>query len=158
VHWSALLSLLICTAGIIGAPASSAQNQIIGKARTIDGDTIDVAGVRVRLWGVDAPESKQFCEAGNRRYACGTDATSALARLIGDQTLTCRERGRDRWQRVIAVCLAGGKDLGKEMVRIGWALAFIRYSSDYVTEEREAQRDRLGLWAGSFVPPWDWRQ
>ncbi len=44
------------------------------------------------------------------------------------------------------------------MVANGWALAYTRYSLDYVDEEADAQAARRGIWAGQFVKPWKWRQ
>jgi len=128
-----------------------------GPARVIDGDTIDVAGTRIRLWGIDAPESRQTCERGGVDYACGREATAHLRVLLVDAEVTCEARVKDRYGRTVAVCRAGSIDISGAMVRDGWALAFVRYSADYVAEEREAQRARRGMWAGSFTPPWQWR-
>lgn len=72
--------------------------------------------------------------------------------------MSCQERDVDRYGRVVAVCLnAEGQDVGAELVRQGWALAYRRVSLDYVDEEREAERAKLGLWAMDFVEPWEWR-
>jgi endonuclease YncB( thermonuclease family) len=57
----------------------------------------------------------------------------------------------------MAVCRVSGTDLGEWMVAQGWALAYWRYSTDYVATEEAARRARAGLWAGTFVPPWEHR-
>ena len=128
-----------------------------GRARVIDGDTIEVGTVRVRLHGVDAPESKQSCLAGGERWPCGQRATQALDRQIGGRTVACSERDRDRYGRIVAVCRHGGRDINAWLVGQGWALAYRRYSQAYVNEEASARAGRRGIWRGEFVPPWDWR-
>lgn len=131
---------------------------LIAIATAVDGDTIDLAGQRVRLYGIDAPEIAQTCHIGATAYPCGKESLSHLVQLIAGQTVTCTERARDRWRRLVAVCkLPDGTDIGRQMVRNGHALAFVRYSLDYQPDERYAQAARAGLWRGSFVPPWEWR-
>jgi endonuclease YncB( thermonuclease family) len=44
------------------------------------------------------------------------------------------------------------------MVKRGWALAYRKYSKDYVNDEEEAKEKKIGLWAGEFIPPWEWRR
>ena len=93
-------------------------------ALVTDGDTVRLAGERVRLHGIDAPESKQTCVAGGRRWRCGSEATRALARRIGGRPIACEERDRDRYGRIVAVCRVRGEDLNRWMMRQGWALAY----------------------------------
>ena len=139
----------------------TAAADITGKPRVIDGDTIAIAGQRIRLHGIDAPESKQTCLAEGRRWACGRNATFAVAELIGRNWVTCRRRDVDRYKRVVAVCnVAGpeGPNINRWIVSRGWALAYRRYSTDYVAAETEARKARIGIWRGKFVAPWDWRR
>jgi endonuclease YncB( thermonuclease family) len=130
-----------------------------GTAHVVDGDTIDVAGHRVRIHGIDAPEGKQVChDAKGDRWEAGKDATEALRSIIGQQTVTCTEEDRpDRYKRMIASCRAGKIDIGAEMVRLGWARAFVRYSDRYTGQEDAARRAKRGMWAGMCEAPWDWR-
>lgn len=148
--------LAAATLGAVALAGGFATAQT-GPAHVVDGDTIDVAGRRVRLWGIDAPESGQLCERGGIDYACGGAASAHLRALIGDGTVTCLARTTDRYGRTVAVCHAGTVDIGAAMVSGGWAMAFVRYSSDYVAEERAARDAGRGLWIGRFTPPWDWR-
>ena len=141
-----------------GATATASPPTVTGHARVVDGDTLEVGGERIRLHGVDAPESRQSCLAGGRRWPCGERATRALAGRIGGGTVSCKERDRDRYGRIVAVCRHGGQDVNAWMVSQGLALAYRRYSNDYVGEEASARDARLGMWRGDFVPPWDWRR
>jgi endonuclease YncB( thermonuclease family) len=129
----------------------------------MDGDTIAIAGIdmRIRLYGVDAPEGKQTClDAVGKRYLCGSRAADALAALIGrNGRVNCREQDRDRYGRIVAVCEANGRDINGELVAQGWALEHGDYSDGrYADEEAEARQAQRGLWAGGFVEPWEWRR
>lgn len=155
-----VLVALFFLAGFGSLPARA--DDVSGRAEVIDGDTIAVAGVRarIRLWGVDAPEGRQACADGaGRRYLCGSRAAEALADLIGrNGRVTCRERDRDRYRRIVAVCEAAGRDVAGEMVRLGWAVDYPAYSGGaYAAQEAQARAARRGLWGGAFVPPWEWR-
>ncbi len=131
---------------------------VVGTATVIDGDTIEVHGQRIRLHGIDAPESRQLCRLNSKPWQCGADATNALADKIARRPVTCEDLGRDRYKRMVARCTVAGEDLGAWMVSQGWALAYRRYSLDFVDEEAEAQAARRGIWAGEFVKPWEWRR
>ncbi len=132
---------------------------ITGVASVIDGDTIEIHNTKIRLHGIDAPESGQQCRrADGTSWACGRDAAFALADLIGRRPVQCEQRDTDRYGRVVAVCRVGGTDLGAWLVRRGYALAYRRYSKDYVDEEDAARKAKAGIWAGEFVKPWEWRR
>ena len=141
------------------ADMATAQDVLSGQARVIDGDTIEVRGQRVRLHGIDAPESAQDCaDAAGRSYGCGRIATRALASMAGRAPVACQVRDRDRYGRYVAVCYRDGVDLNAWMVSLGHALAYRRYSQDYVGHENAARAGQRGIWQGRFVPPWDWRR
>lgn len=146
--------LLLALTGAV--PAYGAD--LAGQASVIDGDTIEIHGQRIRLHGIDAPESAQKCLRGSERWPCGRRAAFALADRVANNTVRCDQRDIDRYGRIIATCSVGADDLNAWLVRNGWALAYQRYSKDYVAEERAARQARSGIWAGSFVPPWDWRR
>ena len=78
-------------------------------------------------------------------YRCGEAATDALRVLVGADPVRCDGGAYDRYKRLIAVCFAGCKDLNAEMVRQGWALAYRKYSNDYVEEEADAKAQKIGL-------------
>ncbi len=138
--------------------AAVPTGQIAGQAAVIDGDTLEVAGTRIRLHGIDAPEGSQTCLRDAAEWRCGHQASLALIDHIGDRPVICTPRDLDRYGRVVAVCTAEGKDLNAWMVSEGWALAYRFYATDYVPDEQAAETAKRGIWQGSFVPPWDWRR
>lgn len=151
------LSYLVCIS--IFATSITKAAELNGKPRVIDGDTIEVSGQRVRLHGIDTPETKQECRKGDgAAYQCGTMATFALAELIEEHWVKCTGDGNDRYNRLVATCFAGPVNLNMEMVRRGWALAYRQYSERYIAVEAEAKTKRVGLWQGTFVKPWEWRR
>ena len=155
-HLSPALAVL---AALALAGTAAAQNVLAGQARVIDGDTVDVRGQRIRLHGIDAPESAQSCMDGEGRpYRCGELATEALAALIGRGPVACRVLDTDRYGRLIAVCYRNQVDLNGSMVASGHALAYRQYGTAYVGHENAARAQRLGVWQGRFEAPWDWRR
>ena len=88
-------------------PASA--ETLTGVARIIDADTVEIAGEKLRLEGIDAPESRQTCKRDGKRYDCGKEATSALRVKIGKASITCKGDTRDQYDRLIA--LPGGPGL-----------------------------------------------
>jgi len=147
-------TVIFITIGVQGAEAIS------GKPSVVDGDSLNLGPVSVRLHGIDAPERDQVCSRNSQEWRCGFEATAALAALVENHWVDCSEIDKDRYGRIIAVCSIGGPlgvELNREMVATGWAIAYRRYSTDYVIEEMEAQKSRLGIWSGSFVAPEQWR-
>lgn len=139
---------------MMAVPASAVEWR--GLARVIDGDTIVVAGARLRLISIDAPEGKQVCHRLDRSfYDCGFEATQALDRLIESNEVQCKGDKVDRYGRPLVVCRANGTILNAEMVRQGWAVAYL--GREFENEENEARLAKRGLWSGSFQRPADWR-
>ena len=139
---------------VLAIPASTQA----GDVTVIDGDTLDIGGTRIRLHGIDAPESGQTCADGPYRWSCGQHATQALSNLIANRGVVCRSKGRDSYGRTIGACRAGAIDINAWMVRQGLALAYERYSRDYVEQQRAARASGNGMWRGTFVEPWRWRR
>jgi len=125
-----------------------------------DGDTIRSGQLRIRLHGIDAPERQQHCTTPEgARWACGNAARDALKTLVASvAALDCQITDVDRYGRLIMRCFAGEVDVGARLVRTGMALAYRRYADDYIANEEAARAARLGLWAGQFDAPWDWRR
>ncbi len=131
---------------------------IEGSARAIDGDTLDFSGQRVRLHGIDAPERKQKCWLGRSEWLCGQDSSRALQNLIKGTVVKCKKIGSDRYGRMIGKCHSKGLDIGQGMVTAGMALAYRKYSSDYINAEIAAKSEQVGIWKSDFVEPWYWRR
>jgi endonuclease YncB( thermonuclease family) len=142
---------------VFGDAAASAAS-LTGKPRIIDGDTIHIGKTKIRLHGIDAPEMRQTCITDSKRWSCGKAATAALKHMIGDGDVICIRHEQDRYGRIVAVCRASEVNLNARMVLEGWALAYRRYSMDYVGDESIARDTGLGMWRGKFIPPWDWRR
>ena len=139
-------------------------NSVTGKPIITDGDTVrfdGVAGynkVRVRLQGIDAPETEQQCKRGGVKYPCGTDSHQALLDFVGGKPVTCVAEGVDRYKRMIGRCSVDGFDMGEYMVKNGHAVAYRRYDDTYIPAEDSARANRIGLWSGQFILPEKWRR
>jgi endonuclease YncB( thermonuclease family) len=144
------LSLLLWLSFLVPLGAGLACAQTV-----TDGDTIKHNGTTYRLWGIDAPETRQACADG---WPAGIEASRHLADLMSGHTVVCEYKDRDRYGRTVALCRADGQDLGAAMVRAGMAWAFTRYSSDYVDQERAAIEAKAGVHAHDCAKAWDWRR
>jgi len=127
--------------------------------RIVDGDTIILNSKKIRFHGIDTPETHQKCkDEKGFLYACGLRATKELKKIIGTNKVLCKKKTTDRYRRSISVCFVNDKNINSLMVKRGWALAYRKYSKDYVNDEEEAKEKKIGLWAGEFIPPWEWRR
>lgn len=144
---------------IVWSTVSPSFGDITGQVRVIDGDTLELAGQKIRLHGIDAPETKQLCQTKpNQPNPCGQLATKALTEVIAGKIITCQGHDHDRYGRLIGTCFRAGIDINRHMVLNGWALAYRAYSHDYVDAENSARKAGVGIWKGKFVPPWEWRR
>lgn len=140
------------------APLLASAADLSGPARAIDGNSIEIGPLRLRLHGIDAPEPAQSCVKDRMRYRCGQAAVRALAAFIADRPVAC-----DRLEILgagwaAARCHVGSESVERHMVRAGWALAVRELGLDFVADEDHARLAGVGLWAGEFVPPWEWRR
>ena len=130
----------------------------LADVRVIDGDTIELSGQVHRINGIDAPEHGQKCQTKTgKSWACGKDATTAMAAFIEGKAVTCERLGDDAYERAISTCYAEGEDIGAHLVEQGWAWAFVRYSDAYVQQEQKAREARTAIWQGEAVPAWEYR-
>ena len=119
-----------------------------------DGDTITILTqekqqVKVRLYGIDAPEKKQ---------PYGQKSKQFLSNLIAGRSVEIQEKGKDRYKRVLGIVYLDGQDINAQMVLSGYAWAYVKYSKIYVGQELKARSQNLGLWRDKPIPPWEWRK
>lgn len=126
---------------------------VTGTARVIDGDSIAVGGVEIRLKGIDAPEAAQACGGEGARWPCGMEAAGRLAGRLHGESVECSGTGHDVHGRLLVRCRAGETDINAWMVEQGWAVSY----DDYASQERTAREAGRGLWSGPFERPKDWR-
>lgn len=138
-------------------PATAFAQVITGTPRTIDGDTLDMDGFRIRLQGIDAPEAAQTCQREGTAWQCGQEAKALLATLIGEGPIDCEQKGWDDFGRIVAVCNAGRIDLADELAKSGMVVALPQYSTAYVDSETLARDNRIGIWASEFQMPAEYR-
>jgi endonuclease YncB( thermonuclease family) len=155
--------------GVIGLAYLNYPDQIFethsptltGRASVVDGDTIEIHGERIRLSGIDAPEHDQQCKDGsNQPYACGRQSADILAQLLGESTPTrCEFVTHDSYGRFVGNCYrADGLNVAELIASKGWAMDWPRHSNGaYALQQETAKAKRIGLWAGTFQPPWEWR-
>ena len=119
-----------------------------------DGDTItvlqDKRQIKVRLYGIDAPELEQSYGKKSKRF---------LADLIAGEAVEVEENGKDRYKRTIGSIYLNGVDINAQMVENGYAWAYRKFSKRYAPQESKAKKQRLGLWQDKEpTPPWEWRR
>jgi endonuclease YncB( thermonuclease family) len=152
---AAFVCLICFSAACSGALADS----LIGQVSVIDGDTIEIHGTRIRLWGIDAPESNQLCrDEDSLLYRCGALAANDLYTFIAKRVVTCVPVNLDRYHRTVASCSIDGTDIAGWLVLNGLALDWPTYSKGkYADAQKDAELHKAGIWAGSYAKPWNFR-
>jgi endonuclease YncB( thermonuclease family) len=138
--------------------SSAANTDLSGTALVVDGDTITLGGNKIRLNGIDTPEKNQTCRKAGVTWRCGYEATETLRKWTYTKEVRCIGDTKDRYGRLIANCFVDGYNVNARLVYEGLALAYRKYSKQYVPEEDKARAAKRGMWAGEFVAPWDWRK
>ncbi len=150
-------TIVIAFVAWLTCPLAQAAD-LSGVPRIVDGDTLAIGSTKIRLQGIDAPETDQVClNANGVHWACGIDARDQLVAHIAGREINCTASGLDVYRRTLAVCYLAGEDLNGWLVQQGWALAYVKYSSAYRQVEEDARANQCGLWQGAFIAPWDWR-
>ena len=148
-----LLSYLLAGCRYAGAAAAAVNVTVV------DGDSLEMKNVRIRLEGIDSPEYYQDCRLENKKkYACGLDAKEYLQNLVDKGRVKCVEHDLDRYKRSLCTCyvtMPSGKKLNRneEMVKAGWAVVYKSKYSDYSAAEAEARSEKRGIWQGKFMKP-----
>ena len=132
--------------------------EIFGIPRIVDGDTVQIGALRIRLSGIDAPEPDQVClTRQGDLWKCGVSSREELIKHSSGGGWRCQGTAKDRFGRLIATCEVNGENIQAWMVRNGWALSFVRFSHLYDADEATAREAGAGLWSGAFIAPWEWR-
>jgi endonuclease YncB( thermonuclease family) len=137
--------LIAAFVALFSSPALA--ETIVGQASVIDGDTLEIHGQRIRLSGIDAPESSQLCRGDDSlQYRCGAKAANELDEHIAGRTVSCEGVGRDQYGRTVAVCSIDGEDVAGWLIRNGLAFDWPRYSGGkYASAQKEAERAGRGV-------------
>tara|TARA_Y100000590_G_scaffold151491_1_gene174063 strand:- start:5863 stop:6372 length:510 start_codon:yes stop_codon:yes gene_type:complete len=148
--------------------SSSKAQTFYGYAVVVDADTIKIGNYKIRLFGIDAPEKKQFCEkpylnliifSFNERYPCGKVSTDALKEFVKEKIISCEiEEKKDFYKRYLGTCFKNKENINSWLVKNGYAVAYKKYSKKYLLDEQYAKKNKLGLWKGTFVRPEKWRR
>jgi len=125
-----------------------------GFARIIDGDSIIVGGVEIRLVGIDAPEHAQTCARAGADWPCGREAARRIGNQLRGRVVSCKGQKYDVHDRLLAICVSKGVEINRWMVEQGWAVSY----DGFPAAERAARRAKRGIWSGTFMRPRDWRE
>ena len=144
--------------------AARQEAQVAGIGHVIDGDTLDVGGVRVRLAVVDAPERGQSCDLNGAPMACGEAARFALQGMAEGRQVTCKIGPHTTYGRVVGLCRVEGEVLNLALLHTGLGVVAERYLAEWpddaaamVAAQAQAKAARRGLWAMHAVTPAVWR-
>ena len=156
-------AMLASVASLAVASAGAQPVTVSGPAGAVQGDQIAIGGKLISLYGIDAPDADQDrqCRAGNVFYGCFSNAKRALQILVDLGPATCADTGERNWLDVpYMICTIRGEDIGLELVRQGWAVAFLPQSDQYEAAEAEARAAKKGLWQTgiTFIKPYEWRE
>ena len=155
----ALLGALACST--IAQPNAARAEELpetIGTATVIDASHLEVAGQRFKLYGIDAPDTDETCQAaGGAEYPCGIEARDALAKLVSAGEVNCLPRGPNELNEMLASCTVGQTDVARALTEAGWALDERKRTLYYEEAELAARAAKRGIWQGKFVSPDAWR-
>lgn len=151
--WLKVVLLVGLIALVLEETQGERRFDVTGSARLVDGDSLYVDGVEIRLKNIDAPEGRQRCQRAGRDWLCGEEATRRLRRFVNRRVVTCKGREYDRHDRLLAFCTVVGRELNKWMVQQGWAVSF----GGYRRQEKRARSAKKGIWSSRFQRPQAWR-
>ena len=108
------MAIAVLAALTLVPPSADAADNLAGQASVVDGDTLEIHGTRIRLWGIDAPESSQLCRGEDSlQYRCGAKAANDLDAFIARRPVNCSPISLDQYGRTVATCSVGGADIGE---------------------------------------------
>lgn len=163
--WAATVSSVQAAEGYLASletPQLSTEplhesTRFVGIASVVDGDTIEISGRSIELFGIDAPEMEQTCRIMIFSWPCGEDAMKFLSALVSKREVVCVQTGESPDALTLAVCTTESVEINETMVRIGMALASVSDGTQYAEDEAAAKGEEVGVWRSRFDPPWEWR-
>jgi endonuclease YncB( thermonuclease family) len=153
------MNFLILGSALSLTASVALAEDIVGPASIVDADTFDLAGKRIRVLDIDAPEPRQLCTQQNgEQWRCGQQAANALADWIGQRNVLCMTTKKDKYKRWLARCTVDGADIAEWLAAQGWGVPYRDCKCEVVRNAAErAQHNKLGIWSGEFQMPWEWR-
>lgn len=143
---------------ILSQPQIASAIEISGNAKIIDGDTIVINEVRIRLEGIDAPETGQKCnKRGGGIWPCGTEVIKSLVKLTTGNKVTCSGTNWDNYERLLAICHVNGTEINKRLVMLGLAWNYDKFSNRYKEIENLNRQRKVGIFQASTITPWELR-
>ena len=148
--WIALFGIICC----VGLFAETLNGYVIGVS---DGDTVKVLDAgkkqhRIRLLGIDAPESNQAFGQKSKQY---------LSSLIFNKNVSITYKEKDQYGRILGTIFYENENINLKMVHAGLAWHYVYFAKDnkeLAEAEAAARKEKLGLWAEpNPMPPWDFR-
>lgn len=175
-----LIALVVVAFGFGGYPKRTVFFSTMQADGAIDGDTIRMGDISMRLAGIDAPEyaglnedgstsiDDQICFSGTEPVRCGNEARSALRRLIEGRTVVCKrlfkggKTANDLYGRPLVTCTARVSEhswlaLGWELARAGYVIASEGGPDLFGPEIAEAKEKGAGIWSYCSLKPSVWR-
>lgn len=132
-----------------------------GHPKVIRGNVLQLGEMKIRLFGIDAPDPTQTCanKYGNS-YICGKEAIIWMRDRLNHKNVECYLINQLDYERSVGICFEGEEhtDVAAEVVNAGWAVAYEKEARDYMADEYDAAVNKRGLWSGMFYKPWDWRK
>ena len=161
-----ILIILFCLVGFsVNAKPTSLINKdwdreiYSGRAFIVDGDTLRINGITIRLAGVDAPELSQTCKIQGHTERCGEIVKLRLVQVTDSSDVLCHDYGRDFYGRVLGECYVNGININKWLLREGLAVYYYNKNfKSYKILEKLAKEEKNGLWDGEFQKPKDYRK
>lgn len=142
----------------VDAPAPVTAD-VQGRAHVHDGDTFTVSGVKIRLFGIDAPEMDQNCKMPDGSdWACGRWSRDEVRRILNGRDLRCVKRVYDKYGRMVARCYLGEQDLARMLVVEGIVFSYASFSRDNIMDEKAAAVAGRGLWQAKVMSPAEFRR
>ncbi len=163
-HWVMISLLIMISIPVMGlSPPDFTRDDIIsGSAIIVDGDTVEIGGIRIEFFGIDAPEIDQSCRIFGLDWPCGERARVLLVRLVGKGQIRCLPRGNSATGSgagpLKAMCFNEGTlNLNAALIGEGMAVANLNDGDWFAVANTTARVNRKGFWAGEFISPADWR-